>query len=343
MTKRYTVRAGLLVATAACALALTAQAFAALTPKLTVATREATSTTTITYEQGAADDVLARVTVFAPATVFVPAAQTSGDPVGTATLTTAGGALSGAITARTGAESVTIGGTSTTLAAAWTACVGSPQPGPANTSNYWVIETAGTQPLQIPIFFSSINQDQPFGDVFLAQLNICFPQTLRVTKLALNLVESISASPGWSVWHVQAIPFSGTAQNPAGGAEAEAQDRLPWDVTLAARKATGTTARARLLARGKVVVSGKVAQGGRGMAGVTVQLLAGKRVVGSVKSSAGGSYRATIKTTATRLAPRAVGAARVLQTCVEPKFAPLPCTSSTVSGFDVTGDPVAVR
>jgi hypothetical protein len=335
------VRAGVSVAVAAFALVATTQAFGAVSPKLTVASSEATNTTAITYEQGATDDTLARITVFAPTSVFAPAAQTSGDPVGTATLSTTGGSLSGSITARTGAETVTYNGASATLSSLWAACLGAPQPGPANTSNYWVIDAGGQT---IPMFFSSINQDQPFGDAFLAQINVCFPASLKVTKLALSLVESISTSPGFSVWHVRAIPYSGTTQNAAGGAEAEAQDRLPWEVGLNAKAATGKTAKQKKAAKGKVVVSGKVSQGNRGVAGATVQVLSGKTVVASVKTTSGGNYRATIKTKAKALGARAVVAAKTSSTCVEPKFAPLPCTSSTISGVDVTtSEPVAVR
>jgi hypothetical protein len=270
----------------------------------------------------------------------MPAAQVSGDPVGTATLSTAGGSLSGTITAHIGADTVTYNGAAATLSSLWTACVGSPQPGPANTSNYWVIDAGGQT---IPMFFASINQDQPFGDAFLAQLNVCFPASLKVTKLGLTLVEAVSSSPGFAVWHVRAIPYSGAAQNAAGGAEAEGQDRLPWEVTLGAKKATGKTARQKKAAKGKVVVSGSVKQGAAGVAGVTVQVLAGKKVVGTAKTTGGGKYQATIKTTAGTLTPHAVGPAKSLASCVEPKFAPLPCTSATVSGIDVTGEAVAVR
>jgi hypothetical protein len=311
-----------------------------VSPKLTVASNEATNTISISYEHGAGDDTLARITMYAPTNVFAPAAQTTGDPVGTATLSTTTGTLTGTVTARTGAESVTYNGASATLSSLWAACLGTAPPGPANTSNYWVIDAGGQT---IPMFFASINQDQPFGDAFLAQINVCFPASLKVTKLSLSLVEAISTSPGFSVWHVRAIPYSGTTQNATGGAEAEAQDRLPWEVTLSAKAATGKTAKQKKAAKGSVVVSGKVSQGLRGVAGATVQLLSGKTVVGSVKTTSGGNYRATIKTTATALSAHAVSSAKTQSGCVEAKFAPLPCTSSTVGGIDVASEPVAVR
>jgi hypothetical protein len=334
------VRAGVSVAVAAFALVGATQAFGALSPKLTVASNEATNVTTVTYEQGSGDDTLARITVFAPTTVFMPAAQISGDPVGTATLSTASGSLTGAITARAGTDSVTYNGSSATLSSLWTACVGSAQPGSANTSNYWVIDAGGQT---IPMFFASINQDQPYGDVFLAQINVCFPASLKVTKLSLSLVESVSTSPGFSVWHVRAIPYAGASPSTTSGAEAEAQDRLPWEVTLTAKKATGRTAKQKKAAKGKVVVSGSVKSGNRGIAGASVQLLSGKTVVATVKTGAGGVYRATIKSSASALTPHAVSSSKTTTTCVEPKFAPFPCTSDTVSGVDVTGDAVAVK
>jgi hypothetical protein len=299
------------------------------------------NTTTITYEQGAADDTLAHLTFFAPTTVFAPAAQTQGDPVGQATLATASGSLSGTISADIGTDTVTYDGATATLSSLWTSCVGTAQPGSANTSNYWVI-TAGGQ--TIPMFFSSINQDQPFGDVFLAKLDVCFPASLKVTKLALNLVQSISTSPGYSIWHVRAIPYAGAAPSTTTGAEAEGQDRLPWEVTLVAKKAKakGASAKAKAAVKGKVVVSGTVKRGGAGVSGASVQILAGKSVVGTVKTGAGGIYHATVKTTAATLTPHAVSAAKTTPTCVVPEFAPLPCTSDTVSGVNIVGDPVQV-
>jgi hypothetical protein len=198
----------------------------------------------------------------------------------------------------------------------------------------------------IPMFFASINQDQPFGGDFLAQIVVCFPQALKVTKISLNLVEAISTSPGYSVWHAVATPYAGTTANAAGGVEAEGQDRLPWEVTLnakAVKVAKNASAKQKAAAKGSVVVSGTVRQGNKGVAGATVQVLAGKKVVGSAKAGAGGRYSASIKTTARTLTPRATSVTAMLPSCVEPKFAPLQCKSSTVSGIDITGDAVAVK
>ncbi len=336
------VRIGVSTAVAALALAGASQASAAINASFAVSSDEATNKTAITYEQKAADDTLARITLFAPTSVFMPAAQLPGDLVGTATLTTAGGVVNATIVAadRTITQ-LDASGTPTPLTGLWTPCVGSPPPSAANTSNYWMIAAGATQ---IPIYFASINQDQPLGDAFLAQINICFPAASKVTKVVLNLVQAVSTSPGVSIWHVRANPWAGTEVSATTGAEAEAQDRLPWDVTLSAKrkKVTGKSAKARNATKDLVAVSGRVTSGDKGAAGATVKLKAGSRIVATLKTRADGRYQATIKTTATKLAAHATAGARTSSKCTEPKFAPLPCTGSSVSGLDLTGDAVAV-
>ncbi len=335
MTNGRKTRGGIALVVAALALVGATQAFGAFSPKATVATSEATNTTTITYAQGAADDALGQLTYYVPASAFAPAAQVSGDPVGKATVKTAAGTLSGDIVTGAGTDSVTIGGVATTLSAAWTACVGSPPPGPVNTSNYWVMNlSGGGQTVQLPIYFLSINQDQPFGDGFIAALTICPPATLKPTELSFTLVDSISTIPGWNQWNIKATPYSGTTLNNAGAVELTAQDRLPWEVTLIA-KATKT--------KGKVVVSGNVLQGGSGVVGATIEILAGKKVVGTATSKRAGSYTGVVTTTAKTLVASASGAARNLPGCTAPRMAPLPCVSSTISGFTIASDPTNVK
>jgi hypothetical protein len=329
------IRGGAVLVVATFALVGATQAFGAFSPKATVATSEATNTTTIVYTQGAADDTVGKLTFYVPATAFAPASQTSGDPVGKATAKTASGTLSGDIIAGAGADPVTIGGAPMTLAAAWTACVGSPPPGPANTSNYWVMNLAGGgQSVALPIFFVSINQDQPFGDGFIGALTICLPATLKPSELTIALVDAVSTVPGWSNWALRATPYAGATLNNAGAVELSAQDRLPWDVTLSAK--------ARKV-RGSVVVSGKVAQGSVGVAGATVRILAGKKVVATLKTKGGGKYSGTVTTSAKSLVASATGAARTLGGCTTPRLAPLPCVSATISGFAIATDPISVR
>lgn len=335
---RSTRRARLGISVAVAALALTAvgQASAAITSKFVVASNEAINRTTLTYEQGASDDTLARLALFAPTTVFLPAAQTPGDRVGKGTITAAGGVLNGTIAAAVaggpgGPTVVNYDGKVQPLSTLWQNCVGTPQPGPANTSNYWLFLSGSTV---IPFFFSSINQDQPFGEAFLGQLVGCFPASMKVTKVSLTLISAVSTSPGVSTWHSLASPWAGAAIGQPS-AEAEAADALPWNVTLKAHRV-----------KAGVSISGKVTQSepGKGVANATVKIKSGKSIVKTVKTRANGTYKAVLKLRkATRLVAHATSEGTASASCKEPKFAPARCTGGSRSGVDVTSDEAAIK
>jgi hypothetical protein len=342
MRWRHKERASALLVAAAVVLVGASQASAALSPKLTVQTTEATNTIAISYAQGATDDPLARLTYYLPTSVFAPASQLPGDPVGTAKLvgTGASGAaetLNGTIAAGIPTDPIAVNGVTMTLAQAWRACIGTPPPGSANTSAYWVMNFTGSETVSIPIYFASINQDQPLGTQFLASMNVCFPTGFKTTSLDLSLLDAISTTQGWSVWHSLSIPWAGAAQNPAGGVEAEAQDRLSWDVNATARHISKGTN------KGTNVVNGKVRQGGAGVSGATVQVLSGKKVLATFKSSKSGKFSGSYKSIAKSIKIHATSSSTTLPSCVEPAFAPRACTSSIVSGIDVTSDPVSVK
>jgi hypothetical protein len=342
MRWRHKERASALLVAAAVVLVGASQASAALSPKLTVQSTEATNTTAISYAQGAADDPLARLTFYLPTSAFAPASQLPGDPVGTAKLvgTSASGAaetLNGTIGAATAADGIIFSGITSTMAQAWARCVGTPPPGPANTSAYWVMSFTGAETISIPIFFVSINQDQPFGTQFLAAMNICFPTGFKATSLDLSLKDAISTTQGWSIWHSLSTPWSGAVQNPVAAVEAEAQDRLSWDVKGTARHIS------KGKNKGMNTVSGKVRQGGAGVAGATVQVLSGKKVLATLKTSKSGGFTGQYKSTAKNITLHATSAAQTLPACVEPAFAPRTCTSSIVSGIDVKSDLVSVK
>lgn len=327
---------GISVVVAALALAAVGQASAAITSKFAVASNEATNRTTLTYEQRSSDDTLARLALFAPTTVFMPAAQTPGDPVGKATITTGGGALNGTIAAAVatgpgGPTVVNYDGNVQPLSTLWQNCVGTPQPGPANTSNYWLFYSGSTV---IPFFFSSINQDQPFGEAFLGQLVGCFPASMKVTKVSLTLISAVSTSPGVSTWHSLASPWAGAAIA-APSAEAEAADVLPWNITLKAHRV-----------KAGVSVAGKVTQNepGKGVANATVKIKSGKSIVTTVKTRADGTYKAVLRLKkATRLVAHATSRTTTSASCKRPKFAPARCTGASTSGVDVTSDEATIR
>ena len=336
MRIRQRARVGISVAVAGLALTAVGQASAAITSKFAVASNEATNRTTLTYEQRASDDPLARLALFAPTTVFMPAAQTPGDSVGKATITAAGGGLKGTIAAAVaggpgGPTVVNYDGKVQPLSTLWRNCVGTSQPGPANTSNYWLFYSGSTV---IPFFFSSINQDQPFGEAFLGQLVGCFPASMKVTKVSLTLISAVSTSPGVSTWHSLASPWAGAAIA-APSAEAEAADVLPWNVTLKAHRV-----------KAGVSVSGKVTQGepGKGVANATVKIKSGKSIVKTVKTRANGTYKVVLRLKkAKRLVAHATSDKTTSASCKQPKFAPATCTAASRSGVDVTSDQVAIR
>jgi hypothetical protein len=343
MRWRHKERAGALLVAAAVVLVGASQASAALSPKLTVATTEATNTTAISYAQGATDTTLARVVFYLPTSVFAPAAQLPGDPVGTAKLvgTGASGAaetLNATIAAGTATDPVSINGVTMTMAQAWKACIGTVPPGSANTTAYWLMNFTGSETTAFPIFFASINQDQPLGSQFLASMNICFPTGFKAQSLDLSLVDAISTTQGWSVWHSLSLPQVGAPPTLAGSAEAEAQDRLSWDVSGTAKHSS----KGKL--KGMTTVSGKATQGGAGVAG-KVQVLSGKKVLATFTSGKNGKFTGSFKSTAKSLTFHATSSPVTLPACVEPAFGPAaPCTSSIVSGIDVKSDaPVSVK
>ena len=77
-------------------------------------------------------------------------------------------------------------------------------------------------------------------------------------------------------------PYSpGTGKvNPAGTVEVQSVDRTPQVLTVRAKKTEA----------GKVAVSGRLVAGGRGVSGVSVTILAGKKAVGKGVTKAGGYF-----------------------------------------------------
>jgi hypothetical protein len=120
--------------------------------------------------------------------------------------------------------------------------------------------------------------------------------------------------------------------NAAGTVLAEAQDRSPQAVTL----------KAHATKRGAVAVTGQVKQGGKGVTSATVKIMAGKKVIATAKTAAGGYFKASARTTARSLTAIATIGARDLPSCSQPILAPLQCVSATVGGFTTTSDATLV-
>jgi hypothetical protein len=321
----------------AVALALVAQAAGAGFRPTIAATSDQSGNTALIYSQATTDDPVAAVTFEVPPIYLASlGARDLGSTIGavSATVSLAGATAQaiGTLTQASATSTVSIGGTQTPVATLATACTGS-----ATHGDFWVatVNAAG-QSLQVPMYVDAVLLDTPLSQYSAYQIKICLPapSLVQVVSLSIDLVGVFTVPTGWNVWHAIATPYNadGTV-NTAGSVLAESQDRSPQGVTLRAHAAKAV---------GRVVVSGKVTQGGRGVAGATVKILAGKTTVGTAKSKSGGAYTATVKTKARTLVADATVGARGLPGCVQPILAPLQCVTATVGGFSVRSDAIKV-
>jgi hypothetical protein len=332
MRKRHFGRLLVLVAAIGATLILAAGALGAFSPSFTVST-DASGITTIAYQQASGDDAAGALTFYVPADVFANVSQPPGLAVGKASGTIAGQAtpLTGTVAAADPTNTVP-GGTAT-LATAAPTCSGTA----GAPAAFWMISlTGGGQTLQLPAYVYNVLETDPYGSFFIAKIAICPSAATKLVNLTILPSEVFSITPGWDVWHLNAVPYAagGTSLNTGGAVEAEAQDRTPHEVTVSAKRGK---------AGGTVTVSGKVKQGGKGLVGIPVNVLAGKKVVASGKTTAGGSFKIVAKTSAKSLVAQATVPDRKLPSCVQPLFVPAQCVSATISGFVVKSDPAHVQ
>jgi hypothetical protein len=322
--------------TAAAFLAAATTASAAFGPKL-AATTDAAGDTTLTYSQAPSDDPVASLTFYVPPIYLSQlAAHAEGERLGTVTAkASAGGStldLAGTITQALATTNVTVAGSQVQVGTAATTCTGT-----ATHGDYWVLNLASSgQTLTLPVYVDPILPGKPMSDFAGQSMTICLPAGTKLVEAVLRLDAMFTAPPGWNVWRMLATPYTagaGTA-NTAGSVEAESQDRTPQEVSAVARLAPRT---------GGVAVSGQVKQGGKGVAGATVQVLAGKKVVATTKTTAGGLFRTQAPAAVRSVVVTASLPTRDLPACLTRAFAPLPCVHSTIGGFLVTSDPVTVK
>jgi hypothetical protein len=321
-----------LVAATGATLILAAGAFGSFAPSFTVST-EASGTTTIAYEQSSGDDAAGALTIYVPADVFANVSQPAGLAVGQASATIAGQSapLTGTVTAASSTDAAP--GSTGTLGTVAPTCSGTA----AAPAAFWMISvTGGGQTVQLPAYLYNVLETDPYGSFFIAKIAICPAAATKLVKLTIQPTEVFSITPGWDVWHLNAVPYAAgaTTLNTAGAVEAEAQDRTPHEVSASAKH--GKVA-------GMITVSGKVKQGGKGLVGIPVDVLAGKKVVASGKTTAGGRFTIGAKTSAKSVVAQATVPDRKLPSCVQPLFAPAQCVGATISGFVGKSDPAHVQ
>jgi hypothetical protein len=332
--------------------AFTAPAWASYAPKLAV-TSDPSGTTTLSFSQSTTDDSTAAMTFYVPSDFLATlGGRAEGDSLGTAVAkviaTDLGGStlsLSGSVTQARSTTTVSVAGATTPLSDLGARCTGTP-----THSDFWILNLAGSgQTLQLPMFVDQVFPDAPLGSAVSFTIAVCLPPPdvpagtparapfgAKLVDATLRLTGVFSVIPSWYIWHLQATPYvAGTGNaNTAGSVEAESQDRSPQDVSLSARVDRRT---------GQVVATGKVKQGGKGVTGAKVQILAGNKALASVTSGPGGSYRAAFKTAARSLTATVAVAVRTLPSCVQPIRAPLPCVSATVGGFVASSPQATVK
>jgi hypothetical protein len=324
-------------------------ALAAYSPKLSAATND--DATYVDVSTGAADSPTAAVTLYVPAGWGANFYLIDSDVVGTVSgqgvAADSGGKavdFKGVIHGGTATTSVTYGGATTTVGSLAASCVGT-----ANASaveGYWVAQlSVAGQTVQIPMYLIQIFPLDPQSQFASFAITTCFPPPdvaagtagraplgLKITDWNLSLTEGVTPfQPAWYVWESQATPYgSGTGQAlSTGTVEIQSVDRYPFELTSSTKPLAGS--------RGQLVVSGRLSEGGKGVANTPVSVLVGKKVVG--KASTGGKGTYTLKIAASKSAKvwaTATVATRTLPSCLQPVFAPMPCTSSTIGGFTAT-------
>jgi hypothetical protein len=243
-------------------------------------------------------------------------------------------------------DTVTVAGAAVPLSTLATSCTGK-----ATHSAYWILNLTGSgQTLQVAAFaddvpitntaLSSIADDTiaiclappdvPAGTAGRAAVGAKF------VSLTLDL-SILSTTPDWYVWNIMATPYTPAAGtvNAAGSVVATALDRTPQEVSL------------KVLPDKKagLVFAGRVRSGGLGVAGASVSIMAGTKVVATGKTVNGsGSYaiRAPSAAAGGKYTATASVESRALGGCVS-WFPPATCTGLTTGAFTVSsGDPVGV-
>ena len=345
---RRTTRAAVLSCAGVLALTVAGQALAAYSP--TFAIKNGVGTTTIAYQQAPTDDPTAKLTFYVPSGYGMNLSATAGTKIGTvdakATAVDLGGAtlpLTGAVEVRATTGTYVSGGVQVPLAAAATICTGT-----ASHSAYWVLVlTAAGQTLEVPLLVDLVPSVSPLAAVASATLTICLPppdvpsgtpgratfgaSVVMASFTVKGVFYAPSAEYRWRLIATPYLPRVGRA-NAAGTVEAQSTVRIPEQVT--ARASGGT-------------VTGQVTEGGDGVSGALVQILAGKQVLGQATTDASGNYTATVKPSAPTSVRARVTVADRTATCEStPIFAALgirTCATATIGGFTRESKPVRIH
>jgi hypothetical protein len=327
----------LLACSSLAALALAGTAMAAYQPRLVIKnpTKAVGAATALTLhvEQDRADDPTFRFSLYSPRGYGIAALPPEGATIGSARAQIQANAISpDAIVEVTGS----IVSDTYTAAEYPTAvgCVGDP------TATIAAVErlqlSAAGQTLVVPMYVIPLTSG-PLAAGYSTQLVVCLPPP-ATAQLGAKLINADLTFTGFFTnpttageyrWTSLWTPYTAAnAPNPTGTVEVQSVDRLPAQLTLAAK-----------VSRRNVTLSGTLLEGGRGVPAARVQLLVGRtvapvRAAGTATTRANGAFSATLRNRA-----RGVWYARARVTvpdratpCVQ-TFAPVPCIAANVPGF----------
>jgi len=353
---RTLMRLAIIGGASALALALSAPALAAYTPRLDVSVPNslgATGKTTIHVAVGPTDDTTARLVVYSPIR-FTATGGTPGTTIGTADARVRAGDLGGAIVpvpgtieVRDASGTALVSGVPVPLAQLALGCTGT-----TTHTAYWVFKlTAAGNALELAALFDlTAGAEQALGT---SKITFCLPPddipagTPGRSPLGIKLVDAVltfnagiytnASTAGQYIWASIWTPYNagvGTA-NAAGTVSAVSVTPLPVSLTL-----KGTYSKAKKSA----ALAGRISAAGQFQAGVKLPLYAGPKKTGLKRSgstnatTAAGAFTAVkkmVKTTYYQVR-FAIPAVDQPQICAALPAVGLPrCVTSTVGGFAV--------
>jgi hypothetical protein len=340
MRKQTRIVVAALAALAALVLAAAATA-AYTTPKLSVSYAPG-NVTTITASASNSDDATARAAIVIPSGSSLTAA-TPGTKVGTAKAQVSALALGGALLPLAG--DIIVAPPGAVPAASQTACIGSTTP----QATFLLALQAAGQTINLPAYvIPTSGAQQALGtsqlvfclappDIPPASGGATFGAKFLSAELALTGVLSPVTSGAWVAFWTPWTPGAGTVN--AAATVASPAVIAPGTITLSGRKV-----------RGIKRVTGRVTQGGTGVAARVSIYAAGNtgalRRVKAVSTTATGAFTTTFPRTtkSTRFQARVVVAGRdSAAVCSQFATLPVPCVNGTLSGFSATSATVRIR
>ena len=285
---KRSIRLAVLALVALAVLALASIAYAAYTTP-TLKVTQVGQKTVISVTQAQTDDATARAAIYAPTGTIPTLNQAPGTTLGTVTAQVVALALGGALLPLTGEIKVAPPGA--VAAASQSACIQTATP----AATWLMVLQAAGQTLNVPMYvLTTAGAETAFGpakivvclpppDVPVANGGATFGAKLFQATFSVTGVFSPVATGAWiSIWSPW-TPLVGTVN--AAGSVASPSGLAPGSLSVKLAK----------VGLKKTKVTGKVAQGGAGVGGARVDILAGLtrgslKKVGSVKTKADGSY-----------------------------------------------------